>query len=109
MKLRPGRTRSILESSMDSVLLAVEIYNKPRVVFRQENYISLMVIGWTQLFHSYFNQTIGDKFYYKNDNGFYKKIGGEKKAWELKTCISEYKKNAQFHCQKLLLKTSIFL
>jgi len=41
--LRKGRTKSLLESSIDSALLAVEIYNKPRTSFRSEAYISLMV------------------------------------------------------------------
>lgn len=30
MKLRKGKTKSNIESSIDSALLAVEIYNKPR-------------------------------------------------------------------------------
>lgn len=65
MSLRKGKTKSILESSIDSALLAVEIYNKPRAPFRVENYISLMVMAWNRLFHAYFNNTIGDKYYYK--------------------------------------------
>jgi hypothetical protein len=32
MKLRKGKTKNILESSIDSALLAVEIYNKPSVI-----------------------------------------------------------------------------
>ena len=92
MLLRKGKTKSILRSSVDSALLAVEIYNKPRGPFRVENYISLMIIAWTKLFHAYFNHEIGDKFYYKNQNGRYKKIDGERKAWELKTCILKYVK-----------------
>ena len=90
--LRKGRTKTILQSSTNSALLAVEIYNKPRTPFKIENYISLMIIAWTRLFHAYFNHTIGDKYYYKENNNRYKTIDGEKKAWELKTCISQYGK-----------------
>ena len=90
MKLRKGKTKSILESSIDAALLAVEVYNKPRTTFRSQAYIVLMIIAWSRLFHAYFNRTIGNKYYYKKENGRYKLIDGERKAWELKTCINRY-------------------
>ncbi|NOY71477.1 MAG: DUF3644 domain-containing protein [Gammaproteobacteria bacterium] len=93
----------MLESSIDSALLAVEVYNKPRTTFRSEAFISLMIIAWTRLFHAHFNITIGDRYYHKKKNGRYKIIDGEKKSWELATCIRKYgtldeptKKNLQF-------------
>ena len=89
MKLRKGKTKSILESSIDSALLAVEIYNKPRTVFRCEGYITLMIMAWTRLFHAYFHHTIGNRYYYKNKKGRYERVDGERKAWELKTCINK--------------------
>ena len=92
MKLRHGKTKDILEGSIDAALLAVEVYNKPRTTFRSQAYIVLMVIAWTRLFHAYFNKTIGDKYYYKKPNGRYELIDGERKAWELKKCINEYEK-----------------
>lgn len=103
MGLRKGKTKSILESSIDSSLLAVEVYNKPRTTFRVEAYISLMVMAWTRLFHAHFNNTIGDKYFYKNANGRYKLVEGQRKAWELTECIKKYgvlsepvKKNLEF-------------
>jgi hypothetical protein len=91
--LRKGKTKQTLESSIDSALLAVEIYNKPRTPFRLENYISLMVIAWTKLFHACFYHNKGDVFYYKKKNSNrYERIDGEKKAWDLKTCIRRYGK-----------------
>ena len=90
MKLRRGKTKSILEGSIDAALLAVEVYNKPRTTFRSQAYIVLMIIAWTRLFHAYFNKTIGNKYYHKKENGRYKLIDGERKAWELSTCINEY-------------------
>ena len=102
-KLRRGKTRTMLESSMDSALLAVEVYNKPRTSFRSEAFVALMVIAWTRLLHAYFNSTIGDRYYYKKKNGRYELIDGEKKSWELATCIKKYgklspsvEKNLQF-------------
>ncbi|QIN81849.1 DUF3644 domain-containing protein [Rubrobacter tropicus] len=91
MRLRKGKTKTTLQSAIDAALLAVEIYNKPRTTFRSEAYIAMMVIAWTRLFHAHFNVTIGDRYYYKDKNGArYQKIDGEKKAWELATCMSEY-------------------
>lgn len=91
--LKKGKTKTILESSIDSALLAVEIYNKPRTPFRIENYITLMIIAWTRLFHAYFYHTIGDVFYYKKKNSTrYERIDGEKKAWALKKCIEQYER-----------------
>ena len=89
-KLRRGRARSILEGAIDSALLAVEIYNKPRAAFRSEGYITLMIIAWTKLFHAHFHRTIGDRYYYQNKSGRYERVDGERKAWELKTCIRRY-------------------
>ena len=94
----------MLESSIDSALLAVEIYNKPRTPFKVENYISLMIIAWMKLFHAHFYHTQGNIFYYKKKNSKrYELIDGERKAWELKTCIRKYgllkepvKKNLEF-------------
>ncbi|MEH6443727.1 MAG: DUF3644 domain-containing protein [Oceanospirillaceae bacterium] len=91
MALRKGKTKSILHASIDSALLAVEIYNKPRTTFRSEGFITMMIMSWTRLFHAHFNNTIGDKYFYKS-NGRYDIIDGEKKAWELSTCIKEYGK-----------------
>lgn len=104
MKLRKGRTKTILESSVDSALLAVEVYNKPRTTFRTEAYVSLMIMAWTRLFHAYFQHTIGDVYYYrKKDSNRYVYVDGERKAWELTRCLKEYgklnepaKKNVEF-------------
>ena len=100
--LRKGKTKTTLESSIDSALLAVEIYNKPRTAFRTEGFITLMVIAWTRLFHAHFNSTIGDRYYYKK-KGRFEIFDGERKAWELTTCIKKYvqltdpvEKNLQF-------------
>jgi len=90
LALRKGKTKTTLEASIDASLLAVEIYNKPRTSFRSEGFITLMIIAWTRLFHAHFNNTIGEKYYYKAKNGRYKLIDGEKKAWELSTCVKKY-------------------
>ena len=92
MKLRRGKTNNILLGSIDAALLAVEVYNKPRTTFRSQAYIVLMIIAWTRFFHAYFNKTKGDRYYYKDDNGHYKRVNGDRKAWELSKCLKEYEK-----------------
>lgn len=90
MQLRKGKTKTLLESSIDCALLSVEIYNKPRAPFRVESFITHMIMSWTRLLQAHFNHTIGETFFYKETNGRFKIIDGEKKAWELKTCIQKY-------------------
>ena len=92
--LRQGKAKALLESSRNSALAAVESYNKPNNKYRIESYIVLMIIAWTKLFHAYFQATIGEKFFYKEKNGRYKVVDGEKKAWELKECIKNFKKKS---------------
>ena len=91
--LRQGKAKTILEHSRNCALSAVEAYNKPNGKFRIENYIILMIIAWTKLFHAFFQMTIGERYFYKEKNGHYKKVNGEKKAWELQECIKNYNKN----------------
>lgn len=91
MILRKGKTKHLVENSIESALLAVETYNSPKKEFRNESYIVLMIIALTKLFHVHFNHSIGNKYYYKNSNGRYRIIDGERKTWELKTCIEQYK------------------
>ncbi|MBC8323056.1 MAG: DUF3644 domain-containing protein [Candidatus Marinimicrobia bacterium] len=89
--LRKGKTKSTLKSSIEAALLAVEIYNKPRISFRVEGFVTQMIIAWTRLFHAHFYNTIGDKYYYKLKNGRYDTVDGERKAWDLSKCIKKYK------------------
>ena len=82
------KIKKLLEKSRDSALLAVEIYNKPKAVFRSYGFIVLMHIAWTSLFHAIFEKR-GVNYYYKKDKRRYEKINGERKSWELAKCIKE--------------------
>lgn len=90
-KLRKGLAKYLLKNSIESVLTAVEIYNKPKTQFKVQSFIALMIIGWTKALHAYFHVS-GIKYFYKNKEGKYETIDGEYKSWELKTCIKEYDK-----------------
>lgn len=89
--LRQGKAKTLLDASIDSALLAVETYNKPRATFRTEAYISLMIMAWTKLFHAHFHHTIGPRYFYKHKNSNrYIRADGEKKAWDLRECMKRY-------------------
>lgn len=88
----PKKVKSLLEKSREAALLAVEVYNKPNTAFRTGGYIVLMNIAWTSLFHAIFERR-GIAYYYKENKRRYKKIDGERKAWELKECLRHYYKN----------------
>lgn len=90
MGLRQGKTKQLLENGIDCALLAVEIYNKPRTPFRVENYITNMIMAWTKVFHAYFHNTIGEKYFHKKKGStYYELIDGERKGWELSTCLKK--------------------
>jgi len=90
MGLRKGRTKQLLESGIDCALLAVEVYNKPRAPFRVETFITHMIMAWTKVFHAHFHFTIGDKYFHRvKGKSRFIIIDGERKTWDLKTCISK--------------------
>jgi hypothetical protein len=90
MGLRQGKTKQLLESAIDCALLAVEIYNKPRTPFRVENYVTNMIMAWTKVFHAHFQNTIGERYFYKKKGSTrYEMVDGERKAWELATCMKK--------------------
>ncbi len=72
-------SRSFLNKSKNSCLLAVEVYNKPNVNFRTENYILLMMISWTSAFHALFIEK-GLKYKYSDEE-----------YYDLIKCIEVYK------------------
>jgi len=90
-KLRKGVAKYLLQNSIESVLTAVEIYNKPKTQFKVQSFVTLMIIGWTKALHSYFHSE-GIKYFYKKKNGKFEIIDGEYKSWEITKCIKEYGK-----------------
>jgi len=104
-----GREKSIvkqlLKKSIDSAMLAIELYNKPGTFFRTEGFITIMCIAWTSLFHAYFIKNSIKPYYAKKSAGMkrvrYEKIvehvNGQEfkeyKWWELSTCLKEFYKD----------------
>lgn len=73
----------------EAALLALDIYNRPTTVFKSQGFIVMMIIAWTALFHAIFEKQHIDYFYHREDGSF-EIIDGDKKAWELSTCITKY-------------------
>ncbi|MEZ5730712.1 MAG: DUF3644 domain-containing protein [Paracoccaceae bacterium] len=86
---RKAAVKELVCKSIESTVLAVEVYNKPTVQFRSAAYAALMVIAWTSALHAVFERD-GTVYFHKKKNGRFEKIDGDKKAWELSACISKY-------------------
>ena len=83
-----------LEKARDSALLAVEIYNRPGTSFRSGGFIVMMCIAWTSLFHAiFFKRKIQPFYRKKNNRRHFEIVDGDKKAWELSTCLDVFWKD----------------
>ena len=92
-KLQPLEDQSevglLIKKSKEFALLAVSTYNNPFTNFKTHGFIINLIIAYTALFHAIFERR-GDDYYYRDKKGDYKLADGEKKAWELTTCIKMY-------------------
>jgi hypothetical protein len=89
----PQPVKENLSKARDAALAAVEIYNKPAIDFRAGNYIVLMVIAWTALFHAIFYRRGIMPWHQIESAGKrkrYKRIDGDVAHWELAECIRQY-------------------
>lgn len=84
----PAKVKNLLDKSMESALLAVDIYNKPKTTFRSGGFIVLMSIAWLSLIHAIFEKN-KIKYFYKEGKK-YKRKDGDKLAWSLEDSIKEF-------------------
>ena len=81
----------LIKKSRESILAAVQIYNNPQITFKTEAFITLAVIAWTYLMHSYYRNKNIDYRYFelqKKRKRYHKTKNGAKKHWELERCIN---------------------
>ena len=78
----------LLRKAEEAATTAVEVYNKPTAQFRTGTYCCLMIIAWTALFHAIFGERRQNYFY--KDGRRFRRIDGDKAAWELSKCVNEY-------------------
>jgi len=84
----PEKVEELVIKARDSAILSIDIYNRPVVAFRSQGYIVMMVIAWTALFHAICEMD-GIDYFYKNKDGSYEIVEGDKKAWELSNCLDK--------------------
>lgn len=85
----PPNVEGLVLKARESALLALDIYTKPATVFKSQGYIVMMIIAWTALFHAIFEKQTKNYFYLNDDCSFQIR-DGDKRAWELSTCITKY-------------------
>lgn len=86
--------RDNIEKCQQATIAAVEAYNRPGPRFRTAQFMVLIVIAWTALFHAIFYKR-GEKPWFrkkgKRGKGVrYIKIDGDPKHWDLAECVKEY-------------------
>ena len=84
----PQQIEELVSKARDSAILSIDIYNRPLVAFRSQGYIVMMIIAWTALFHAIYEMD-GIDYFYKEKDGRDKIIDGDKKAWELDSCLDK--------------------
>lgn len=84
----PEPVEELVVKARDSAILAIDIYNRPVVSFRSQGYIIMMIIAWTALFQAIYENE-GIDYFYKTNDGSNKMIDGDKKAWELDSCLDK--------------------
>ncbi len=85
--------RDNIEKCRSSALAAVDAYNRPGPRFRTAQYLVLIIISWTGLFHAIFYKKGKRPWYRKEGTGpgvRYVKIDGEPKHWDLSECVKQY-------------------
>jgi hypothetical protein len=88
MSLMRATWRVILDGAVDEVLLAVDLYNQPRQPRRLEAFLVHMHIAWLYLLQAQFKRA-GIDYYYRLPNGWYERVNGEPRSWELQRCVRE--------------------
>jgi hypothetical protein len=79
----------LVSKAKESALAAVQHYNNPTAVFRTGNYIILMVIAYTALFHAVFERD-GIDYVARDNKGVPRTVAGEMMLWDLMGSYSEY-------------------
>ena len=80
---------ALINSSRESALAAIQIYNNPLITFKTESFIVLMIIAWTYLLHAYYRESRIEYRYYKMGKirRVFDRIEGRYRYWELSKCL----------------------
>src|SRR5665811_890008 len=91
----PRVVKDHLDKAMDAAVAAVGAYNRPGRRFRTAEYVVLMMIAWTALFHAVFYLRNEKPWYRKKGSGEgtavrYVRVDDEPKHWELAECLNQF-------------------
>lgn len=89
----PQTVKEHVEKCRASALAAVDSYNRPGPRFRTAQFIILIVIAWTALFHALFYQKGRRPWFRKQSprgHGRYVRIDGEPRHWDLGECLKQF-------------------
>jgi Protein of unknown function (DUF3644) len=89
------KVKDNLEKCTSAALAAVEAYNRPGPRFRTAQFLILIVLSWTGLFHAIFFRRGRNPWYRSRGSGTgrgvrYTKVDGEPKHWDLSECLKQY-------------------
>jgi hypothetical protein len=97
------KVEEFVYKARESALAAVQHYNNPTAVFRSGNYIVLMIIGYTALFHAIFERDRVDYIEQKNDGTPKLTADGEAYHWDAVRCARYYAQHYADRYEKGLL------
>jgi hypothetical protein len=91
----PLRVKENLEKCRTAAIAAVETYNRPGPRFRTAQYLILIIIAWTAIFHAIYYQKRKRPWYRQKSSGSgkgirYIKVDGEPKHWDLSECLKQH-------------------
>lgn len=82
--------KRILDGSVAEVLLAVDLYNRPKQDRRVEGFFVHMHLGWLYLLHAHLRRQGVDYRYRQPGSNRLMKVNGEPKTWELSACLKHH-------------------
>lgn len=91
----PQAVKDNLEKCRSAAIAAVDAYNRPGPRFRTAQYLVMITIAWTALFHAIFYKRRRRPWYRSKTSGTgsairYVKVDGEPKHWDLAECLTQY-------------------
>jgi len=98
----PKRVQKKVKDNLDkcrsAAIAAVSSYNRPGSQFRTAEYLVMITIAWTAIFHALFYRRHRRPWYRRKTSGAgtairYLKIDGEPKHWDLAECLKQYYNN----------------
>ncbi len=89
----PHIVKEHIEKCRSSAIAAVDAYNRPGPRFRTAQFVILIIIAWTALFHAIYFRRGRRPWFRRQAAGTgvrYLRVDGEPKHWDLNECLRQY-------------------